>query len=76
MALFGEGGFEVSILAVAPLVLRAPTAFYGMRQLTRRRRHSVRIGRARNQQTRHTCLRRSGGFSGLPRLDSNQQPSG
>jgi hypothetical protein len=36
MALFGEGGFEVLILAVAPLVLLAPTAFYGMRQLTRR----------------------------------------
>jgi hypothetical protein len=36
MALFGEGGFEVSILAVVPLVLLAPTVFYGMRHLTRR----------------------------------------
>lgn len=35
LALFGEGGFKVAILAVVPLVLLAPTAFYGVRQLTR-----------------------------------------
>lgn len=36
LALFGEGGFKVAILAVVPLVLLAPTAFHGMRQLTHR----------------------------------------
>lgn len=36
MALFGAGGFKVAVLAVVPLVLLAPTAFYGMAQLVRR----------------------------------------
>jgi hypothetical protein len=30
----------------------------------------------RNAETRLTCFRRSGGVRRLPRLDSNQQPSG
>jgi heme/copper-type cytochrome/quinol oxidase subunit 2 len=36
LALFGEGGFKVAILAVVPLVLLAPTAVYGLRQVTHR----------------------------------------
>jgi hypothetical protein len=36
LALFGEGGFKVAILAVVLLVLLAPTAFYGLRQVTHR----------------------------------------
>jgi|tagenome__1003787_1003787.scaffolds.fasta_scaffold18445992_1 hypothetical protein len=36
LALFGEGGFKVAILAIVPLVLLAPTAFYGIRHFTRR----------------------------------------
>jgi hypothetical protein len=35
-ALLGEGGFKVAILAVVPLVLLAPTALYGIRQIGRR----------------------------------------
>lgn len=36
LALFGEGGFKVTILAVVPLVLLAPTAFYGIRHFMHR----------------------------------------
>lgn len=36
LALFGAGGFRVAILAVVPLVLLAPTAFYGLRRMTHR----------------------------------------
>lgn len=36
MALLGDGGFKVAILAIVPLVLLAPTAFYGIRQVTHR----------------------------------------
>ena len=32
-------------------------------------------GDGRGREARLTCLRRPGGFQGLPRLDSNQQPS-
>jgi heme/copper-type cytochrome/quinol oxidase subunit 2 len=33
LALFGEGGFKVAVLAVVPLVLLAPTALQGIRAL-------------------------------------------
>lgn len=36
VALFGEGGFKVAILAVVPLVLLAPTAIHGIRRVTHR----------------------------------------
>jgi hypothetical protein len=36
LALVGEGGFRVAVLAVVPLVLLAPTAIYGIRHFTHR----------------------------------------
>ena len=36
LALFGDGGLKVAVLAVVPLVLLAPPAFHGMRQITHR----------------------------------------
>ncbi|MDZ5623031.1 hypothetical protein [Nocardioides bizhenqiangii] len=36
LALFGDGGFKVAALAIVPLVLLAPSAFYGIRQITHR----------------------------------------
>ena len=36
MALLGEGGFKVAILAIVPLVLLAPDDFYGIRLATHR----------------------------------------
>jgi hypothetical protein len=36
LALVGEGGFKVAVLAVVPLVLLAPAAFYGVRHFTHR----------------------------------------
>jgi hypothetical protein len=36
LALFGDGGLKVAVLAVVPLVLLAPAAFYGMRHITHR----------------------------------------
>ncbi len=44
---------------------------------TQKWRKSVNSGaRGRKRANPPPCLRRSGGLSGLPRLDSNQQPSG
>jgi hypothetical protein len=36
LALLGEGGLQVALLAVVPLVLLAPTALYGVGQVLRR----------------------------------------
>jgi hypothetical protein len=36
IALVGEGGVKVAVLAIVPLVLLAPTALYGLRQVTHR----------------------------------------
>ncbi len=38
LALFGDGGFTVAVLAIVPLVLIAPTALHGMGQMLHRRR--------------------------------------
>jgi heme/copper-type cytochrome/quinol oxidase subunit 2 len=35
IALVGEGGFKVAVLAIVPLVLLAPTALYGVRRQLR-----------------------------------------
>jgi heme/copper-type cytochrome/quinol oxidase subunit 2 len=36
LALLGEGGFSVAVLAIVPLVLLAPTALYGIRMILHR----------------------------------------
>jgi len=33
IALVGDGGFKVAVVAIVPLVLLAPTALYGLRQV-------------------------------------------
>jgi len=44
LAFFGAGGFKVAVLAVVPLMLLAPPAFMGMRQVVRRRPPDDRRG--------------------------------